>query len=478
MDSPVKVKGALRRLHLGPGDHPSGSPQSVHAGNGSTRLAMTDYDKVQSSVRSIKNTWPASEARSIALTAMQGDIIHEDATQELYVWERGHVIGVINISAQAASFDIDALESLDAPDLVGDKLTEVYFLASNERGMGTAMMQFAVDVAASRGHGLWVSSEPGADGFYKHIGMKQPILRPTSFREGIPASTDERNSFFYFTAKDATRLASGMTNRSLPDDSKEFEPEDGAFARSRKGITKRHLGPGDHPSGSPQSVHAGEVGGSLPSAVAKKPSATFPERISISDIDKNESVKWGVVRGGRVETLPYEGVTHSDLADVAGIESDVDFAASTGAMLVGLHVKAESNAAGLAKREGISIKLFDIIYKLLEYLEERAEQAKEIKMIDKKIGEAVVRKVFDIKKLGIIAGCYVKEGLFSRDGKVVVWRGTQKIGEGKITSLQREGKTVKEVHTGYECAFMAEGLEDFAEDDRVECFISVPETKK
>ena len=164
---------------------------------------------------------------------------------------------------------------------------------------------------------------------------------------------------------------------------------------------------------------------------------------------------------------------------VGGInESDVDFASNTGSILIGLHVKAESNAVHLAHRERVSIEIYDIIYKLLEHLEELAEQAKEIKMIDKKIGEAVVRKVFDIKKLGIIAGFYVKDGLFSRDGKVVVWRKNQKIGEGKITSLQRESKSVKEVHTGYEGAFMAEGLEDFAEEDRIECFISVPETEK
>ena len=57
-----------------------------------------------------------------------------------------------------------------------------------------------------------------------------------------------------------------------------------------------------------------------------------------------------------------------------------------------------------------------------------------------------------------------------------VWGGKQKVGEGTITSLQREGKTVKEVHAGFECGFMAQGLEDFAVDDRVECFVSVPES--
>jgi len=157
-------------------------------------------------------------------------------------------------------------------------------------------------------------------------------------------------------------------------------------------------------------------------------------------------------------------------------ESDVTFASHTGAMIYGLHVKTGSGVQTLAKKEQVHIELHDIIYKLLESLQERAEKEKEVKMIDKKIGEAVIRKVFDIKKVGVIAGCYVQEGIFSAKGKVVVWRRNQNIGEGAITSLQREGKTVKEVHTGFECAFMAQDLTDFAVDDRVECYISVPET--
>lgn len=156
-------------------------------------------------------------------------------------------------------------------------------------------------------------------------------------------------------------------------------------------------------------------------------------------------------------------------------ERDVMFAANTGSMIIGLHVKVESNATQLATRHGVKIGLFDIIYKLLEHLQELADKEKEVKMINKKTGEAEIRKVFDIKKLGIVAGCAVKDGTFVRNGIVMVWRGKHKIGEGSITSLQREGKNVKEVHAGFECAFMAQDLTDFAEGDRVECYIKVPE---
>ncbi len=158
-------------------------------------------------------------------------------------------------------------------------------------------------------------------------------------------------------------------------------------------------------------------------------------------------------------------------------ESDVTLASDTGAEIIGLHVKVESNASTQAQKLAITIHLYDIIYKLLEALEERLEKAAPIKMVAKKIGEAVVRKVFDIKNIGIIAGSYVREGRFVRDARVIVWRGKRKIGEGKIKGLERDRKSVKEVHAGFEFAFLADGIETWEVDDRVECFIEVPENK-
>lgn len=155
-------------------------------------------------------------------------------------------------------------------------------------------------------------------------------------------------------------------------------------------------------------------------------------------------------------------------------ESDVELAFNTGSSIVGLHVKAETNAASLAQRRSISVGLFDIIYKLLEDLEKRAEGAKEVEMVNTKIGEAEVLRVFNIKNVGVIAGSIIKDGRFAREGFVVAWRGRDKIGEGKITSLQRDKKTVKEVHAGFECGFIIEGIEDWMPGDRVECFIKIP----
>lgn len=156
-------------------------------------------------------------------------------------------------------------------------------------------------------------------------------------------------------------------------------------------------------------------------------------------------------------------------------ERVVDLAADTGADIYGLHVKVEPNALLRASRKSVDIKLFDVIYKMLEDLELRTQAGKQVKKVLKKIGEATVVKVFDIKNLGVIAGAQVISGRFTKEGKVAVWRGRTKIGEGPISSLQRERKSVKEVHTGFDCGFMIEGFNDFQIDDRVECYLEVAE---
>lgn len=166
-------------------------------------------------------------------------------------------------------------------------------------------------------------------------------------------------------------------------------------------------------------------------------------------------------------------VVHASLGDVA--ESDVDLAANTGAAILAFHVKSEQNSLFLAQQRKVSIYSFYIIYKLLEFLEELAQKNKAVVMVQKKIGQASVVRVFDIKGVGVIAGCQIRDGRFSRDGSVVVYRSGKKIGEGKIKSLQREKKAVKEAHAGFECGFLVEGFVDFAVDDTVECFLEVPQ---
>lgn len=183
-----------------------------------------------------------------------------------------------------------------------------------------------------------------------------------------------------------------------------------------------------------------------------------------------EAIVEGVEKLAKKQQKGFNILRH-DVGDVN--EGDIEFAFNTGARIVCFNVKTESNAQTLSDRRAVKILYFGIIYKLLEDLEAIAYEARDIEMVRTKIGEAVVLRVFDIKKVGIVAGAIMRDGRFTRDGYAIVWRGKTKVGEGKITSLQRDKKSVKEVFSGFECAFMIDGFTDWAEDDRVECFIDV-----
>ncbi len=148
-------------------------------------------------------------------------------------------------------------------------------------------------------------------------------------------------------------------------------------------------------------------------------------------------------------------------------ESDVELAMNTGSYLMGLHVKTEKNAQHLARDKNVTIHAHDIIYHLVEFLQLELNKRREVKVVWEKVAELVVRKVFDIKGLGVISGCYVREGVVAKGNKAICIRNGKAVGEAKINSLQRDKKTVKEVHTGYECGFICDAFTDWQVDDVV-----------
>lgn len=154
-------------------------------------------------------------------------------------------------------------------------------------------------------------------------------------------------------------------------------------------------------------------------------------------------------------------------------ESDIVLADTTKSMIITFNVKPEANALGLAKKLGVPIKEFGIIYKLLEEVESSAERLIKREIAYTKVGEAEVRVVFDIKKTGKIAGSYIKSGHFFRGAQVRILRHNKKVGEGKVKSLQRDRKSVNEISAGHECAFIVDGFNDWIEGDRVECLKAV-----
>lgn len=167
-------------------------------------------------------------------------------------------------------------------------------------------------------------------------------------------------------------------------------------------------------------------------------------------------------------------ILYSGIGDIT--ESDVILASETGAKIYGLHVKVHPNVHSLIQRYNIQVRNFEIIYKLLEDLEKLSEETKPIEYTLKKVGDGTVIKVFDIKNVGIIAGIRVKSGRAVKDGRVVVYKKNKKIGEGTIQALQREKKSVKEVHAGYECAVLVDKFDEWEVDNNVEFYQEVPVT--
>jgi translation initiation factor IF-2 len=162
-------------------------------------------------------------------------------------------------------------------------------------------------------------------------------------------------------------------------------------------------------------------------------------------------------------------IIHAGIGDIS--ERDIELAAHVGAYVIGLHVKVEKNAISVAREQKIAIKEFGIIYRMVEYLEELLKEHEEEIVVLKKVGEAIVKKVFDLKKKGVIAGCGVTDGVISRHNVVACIRDGEKIGESKIASLQRERKSVKEVHSGFECGFITENFHDWQVGDIVHAFV-------
>jgi len=156
-------------------------------------------------------------------------------------------------------------------------------------------------------------------------------------------------------------------------------------------------------------------------------------------------------------------------------ESDIELAANTTSTIITLHVKVEKNAQIFAKQKDVDIQSFDIIYHMIDYLLVELKSKREVVITWKKVGEAVVKKVFDIKGVGVIAGCFMRDGILARNHKVACVRDGRVIGEAKISSLQRDKKSVKEVHAGYECGFMTDTFQDWAEGDTVLSYEEVRE---
>ena len=166
--------------------------------------------------------------------------------------------------------------------------------------------------------------------------------------------------------------------------------------------------------------------------------------------------------------IPGSNRVNVILAGIGNInEGDILMADTTSSIVYGFNVKVEANAYLLAQKHSVNIYLFNIIYKLLEDLEQRLKEGVVPKVRREKTGEAIVKKVFTIKKLGVIAGFQVKQGKILRNSEVEAWRDGHKIGLGKISSLQKDKKSMKEIGVGFEGALLVEGFDNWQEEDKI-----------
>ncbi len=160
---------------------------------------------------------------------------------------------------------------------------------------------------------------------------------------------------------------------------------------------------------------------------------------------------------------------HAGTGDVT--ESDVMLASTTNAVIIGFQVRVEPSARRLAEANGVDIRLYNIIYKLLEDVELALHGLLEPEYVETTIGKAEIRRVFRIPRVGKVAGCLVVEGEVRRNAQVRLWRGDEKIFEGRVRSLKRFDEDVREVRTGFECGIGLEGFDDIQEGDILEFFV-------
>ena len=163
-------------------------------------------------------------------------------------------------------------------------------------------------------------------------------------------------------------------------------------------------------------------------------------------------------------------IIHSSTGAIT--ETDVMLASSANAIIIGFNVRPDSRVVEVAEQEGVEIKLYDIIYNLLEDV--RAAMEGLLEPVYKEVvqGRAEVRQLFKIPKVGTIAGCYVTDGKISRAANLKLVREGVVVYDGRIASLKRQKDDAREVATGYECGIGIENFNDLHEGDVIEAYIN------
>lgn len=156
-------------------------------------------------------------------------------------------------------------------------------------------------------------------------------------------------------------------------------------------------------------------------------------------------------------------------------KSDVNLAVASQAIIIGFQVGPDPAARRLAESEGVDIRTYDVIYNLVEEVDQALKGLLEPTFVKVLVGEAEVRDTFDIPGTGVVAGCYVRKGEARRNAQARVTRDGSVLYDGAVSSLKRFAEDVREVRKGYECGVGLQDFNDFAVGDLIEFYVEKQE---
>jgi len=151
--------------------------------------------------------------------------------------------------------------------------------------------------------------------------------------------------------------------------------------------------------------------------------------------------------------------------------NDVMLASASSAIIIGFGVKTEPKVYDAAESEGVDVRMYSIIYEIIDDVRKAMVGLLEPKYVERQSGRAEIREVFDISKYGRVAGCFVVEGKVANGSKARVTRNTETVYEGEITSLKRFKDDAREVLSGQDCGIFLGTFKDFQPGDIIESFV-------
>lgn len=195
-------------------------------------------------------------------------------------------------------------------------------------------------------------------------------------------------------------------------------------------------------------------------------------RNTLNIIIKSDVKGSGEAIAQSLNQLPSEKIKAEVIANAVGpiTENDISLAAATNAIVIGFHVRVNPGVNDLAKKQHVEIRLYSIIYELLEDITDALAGKLEPEKREKVIGEAKILQIFELSKGPKICGCLVESGVVRVGAKARVRRNKELIYNGEVASLRRFHDDVKEVKAGLECGIRLDNFADFVEGDEIELY--------